>query len=838
MSDDLLNKKNIQPVEITDIMKKSYIDYAMSVIVSRALPDVRDGLKPVQRRILYAMNELGLVHNKPHRKSATIVGEVIGKYHPHGIDAIYLAMVHLAEKWSLRYTLVDGQGNFGSIDGDSPAAMRYTEARMHKLAEEMLCDIDKDTIDWDDNFDETKKEPSVLPAKLPNLLINGTVGVAVGMSTEMAPHNLKEVCDAIIAYIDNKDITVPEIMSILPGPDFPTGAIICGTRGIMEAYTTGKGRVLMRANAEIHEINNSRFQIIVTELPFMVNKAELIQHIAELVYNKKIEGISDIRDESDKSGLCIAIDLKREAVPQIVLNNLFKNTKLEYAFNINNVCLVNSKPMRLGIKDIIKYFYEHRHSVVVRRVRFELEQAKRRMHIIEGYIIALDNIDPIIALIKASEDNNVAIRKMAEKYNLDDIQAKSILEMKLQRLTGLERDKVKKEYDELVLTVKRLEEILANDTLVQNIIKDELIDIKVRYGDKRKTLIQKEEVNAMNFRDIIPDENVVITLSDRGYMKRTLLSEYRLQNRGGVGVQALVAKEDDYVKYISVSSTHKFLFVFTTKGFLYWKNVYDIPEGARNTKGKHINNIFPIVEGDKISCVLNVDNIKDEEYINTHYLLFCTRNGIIKKTILKSYVNVRSNGIKAIRITNDDELLDVKITDGNKEVILATYNGKVVRFDENCVKHVGRNSIGVKGIKVDKNNTHNDDDEDNSYKGAHDVDRVVGIIIVDKNEKDKTILVVSEKGYGKRSRVEGYRLTSRNAKGVITMHITPKTGKLVAVEDVESTDELMIIKNFGAAIRIQIKNIPVSGRNTQGVILVKLNKKEEYIKSIAKIENI
>ena len=826
MSDDLFNNKNIKPVDITDIMKKSYIDYSMSVIVSRAIPDVRDGLKPVQRRILYAMNELGLVHNKPHRKSATIVGEVIGKYHPHGIDAIYLSMVHLAQKWVLRYTLVDGQGNFGSMDGDDPAAMRYTEARMHKFAEEMLCDIDKNTIDWDDNFDETKKEPSVLPSKLPNLLVNGTTGIAVGMATNMAPHNIKEVCDVIIAYIDNKDISVEDIMTILPGPDFPTGAIICGTKGIVDAYTTGKGRILMRANAEISENDNAKYQIIITELPFMVNKALLIQRIAELVNEKKIEGIADIRDESDKNGLRIAVDLKRDAVPQIVLNNLFNNTDLQCAFNVNNVCLVHGRPMTLGIKDIIKNFYEHRHEVVVRRVRFELEQAKRRKHIIEGYIIALDNIDPIIILIKTSRDNNDAIEKMSKQYGLDELQAKSILEMKLQRLTGLEREKIKKEYDELVLTIKRLEDVLADDSLVRNIIKDELIDIKARYGDKRKTLIQKEEVNAMNFRDIIPDENVVITLSNQGYIKRTPLAEYRLQKRGGVGAQALVAKEDDYVKYISISSTHKFLFVFTIKGFLYWKNVYDIPEGAKNTKGRNIQNIFPIMHDDKIACVLNVENIRDSEYISTHYLLFCTRKGIIKKTLLKGYVNVRINWIKAIRINDYDELLDVKITDGNKEVILATYNGKVVRFDESDVSPIGRNSIGVKGVKIDN---------DSNIKNG---DKVVGIIILEKNEKNKKILVVSENGYGKRSKIEDYRLTNRNAKGVITMHITKKTGRLVAIVDVVDEDELMIVKNFGAAIRIKVKNIQVSSRNTQGVILIKLNKKEEYIKSIAKIENI
>ena len=812
-----LNKRII-PIEITDEMKKAYIDYSMSVIVSRAIPDVRDGLKPVQRRILYTMNELGLQHNKPHRKCVKTVGEVMGSYHPHGDSAIYMAMVHLAQKWALRYTLVDGQGNFGSIDGDDPAAMRYTEARMNRFAEEMLFDIDKDTIDWAPNFDETKKEPTVLPSKLPNLLINGTTGIAVGMATNMAPHNLKEICDGIIAYIDNTDITVQELMQYILGPDFPTGGIICGTKGIVDAYTTGRGRIIVRAKAEIEENEHGRNQIIVTEIPFTVNKALLIEKIAELVNDKKIEGIADIHDESDKQGLRISIDLKKDAVPQVVLNNLFANTAMQYPFNINNVCLVHGRPMTLGLKDLIKYFYEHRHEVVIRRTQFELKQAQARIHILNGYIIALDNIDPIIKLIKSSKDSSEAISKMKEMYSLDEIQAKSILEMKLQKLTGLERSKIQKEHDELVELIKRLEAILADDNLVKGIIKEELNDIKNRCGDKRKTVIQ-QEINNITVKDIIPDEEVVITLSNQGYIKRTLLSEYRLQNRGGVGAKASATKEEDFIKYLTISSTHKFLLAFTIKGELYWKNVYELPEGAKNTKGRAIQNIFPIGVNDKLACVLDVDNLTDEEYLKNHYVLFCTKRGIIKKTLLEEYSNVRSNGIHAIKIDEGDELLDVKITDGTQEIIIATRKGKAIRFNETKVNPVGRIARGVRGISIGENN------------------EVVGAVVINQNDKNKTLLVVSELGFGKRSDIEDYRITNRGGVGVKTINITKKTGELVAIEEVEEKDELMIINASGVAIRIRVEDINISGRNTQGVTLIKVSN-GEYIKNIAKIKNI
>ena len=812
-----LNKRII-PIEITDEMKKAYIDYSMSVIVSRAIPDVRDGLKPVQRRILYTMNELGLQHNKPHRKCVKTVGEVMGSYHPHGDSAIYMAMVHLAQKWSLRYTLVDGQGNFGSIDGDDPAAMRYTEARMNRFAEEMLFDIDKDTIDWAPNFDETKKEPTVLPSKLPNLLINGTTGIAVGMATNMAPHNLKEICDGIIAYIDNTDITVQELMQYILGPDFPTGGIICGTKGIVDAYTTGRGRIIVRAKAEIEENEHGRNQIIVTEIPFTVNKALLIEKIAELVNDKKIEGIADIHDESDKQGLRISIDLKKDAVPQVVLNNLFANTAMQYPFNINNVCLVHGRPMTLGLKDLIKYFYEHRHEVVIRRTQFELKQAQARIHILNGYIIALDNIDPIIKLIKSSKDSSEAISKMKEGYNLDEIQAKSILEMKLQKLTGLERSKIQKEHDELVELIKRLEAILADDNLVKGIIKEELNDIKNRCGDKRKTAIQ-QEINNITVKDIIPDEEVVITLSNQGYIKRTLLSEYRLQNRGGVGAKASATKEEDFIKYLTISSTHKFLLAFTIKGELYWKNVYELPEGAKNTKGRAIQNIFPIGVNDKLACVLDVDNLTDEEYLNNHYVFFCTKRGTIKKTLLKEYSNVRSNGIHAIKIDEGDELLDVKITDGTQEIIIATRKGKAIRFNETKVNPVGRIARGVRGISIGEKN------------------EVVGAVVINQNDKNKTLLVVSELGFGKRSDIEDYRITNRGGVGVKTINITKKTGELVAIEEVEQKDELMIINASGVAIRIRVEDINISGRNTQGVTLIKVPN-GECIKNIAKIKNI
>ncbi|MBQ2350060.1 MAG: DNA gyrase subunit A [Cytophagales bacterium] len=815
--------KRVLPIDLTSEMRKAYIDYAMSVIVSRAIPDVRDGLKPVQRRILFTMNELSLLHNKPHCKCVKTVGEVMGSYHPHGNEAIYMAMVHLGQKWNLRYTLVDGQGNFGSVDGDEPAAMRYTEARMSRLSEEMLFDIDKETVDWIPNFDETKEEPVVLPSKIPNLLVNGTSGIAVGMATNMAPHNLKEVCDGVMAYIDNRDITVTELMQYILAPDFPTGGIICGTKGIVEAYTTGKGKVVVRGKTEIVDNEHGKSQIIISEIPFLVNKALLIERIADLINEKKIDGISDIRDESDKQGLRIVVDIKRDAVAQVVLNNLFANTALQSAFNINNVCLVNGRPMTLGLKDLIKYFYEHRHTVVLRRTVFELKQAKARVHVLEGYIIALDNIDPIIQLIKSSPTSAVAIDNLRREYGLDETQGKSILEMKLQKLTGLEREKILKEHAELVERIKHLEAILSDDVLVKGIIKDELEDIKNRFGDIRRTQIRHEMTN-ISVKDVISDEEVVISLSQQGYLKRTLLSDYKLQNRGGVGAKGSAIKEDDFIKYITVSSTHKFLLVFTVRGNMFWEHVYNLPVGTKNSKGRAIQNIFPISPEDKISCVLAVDNLKDEDYVSSHYLIFATKKGLIKKTILKDYCNVRYNGIRAIEIRGDDELLKVSVTDGTNEIILATKDGKAIRFNENTIRPSGRITMGVRGVVVRSNNIKNKNE-------------VVGMVTLDLKNKDKTLLVVSEYGSGKRSNIEDYRVTSRGCVGVKTIDITSKTGELVAIEDVTDEDELILINNAGIAIRIAVKDIRVIGRITQGVILKK-TAEGEVIMSIAKIKTV
>lgn len=817
MQEDFVEK--IVGVDYATTMEQSYLDYAMSVIVSRAIPDVRDGLKPVQRRILYAMNDLGFTHNKPHFKSAKTVGEVLASYHPHGNEAIYMAMVHMAQRWALRYMLIDGQGNFGSIDGDGPAAMRYTESRMSSIASEMLADIDKETINWTLNFDETLKEPTVLPAKLPNLLVNGTSGIAVGMATNMAPHNLCEICDGIIAYIDNNDITVDELMRFIPAPDFPTGAIICGTSGIVDAYNTGRGRVVIRSKTEIEEDDDGKARIVVTEIPFMVNKSAVVEKIAELTAAGRINGISDIRDETNKKGIRIVIDLKKDAIPQVVLNNLFANTELQSTFNINNVCLVKGRPMTLGLKDLIKNFYEHRHDVIVRKTQHELKQTKERIHILEGYIIALNNIDEIIKLIKTSSNSAEAMERLYKNFGIDEIQAKAILDMRLQKLTGLEREKVESEHKELNELAIKLEGILKSDDLIREIIKDELTNLKERYGDKRRTQIE-EEINSLTIKDITPDEDVVITLSHQGYIKRTLLSDYKLQNRGGVGSKGSGIKDNDYIEYVTVSSTHKFLLAFTIKGELYWKNVYELPKGEKGSKGRAIQNIFPINPDDKLACVLNVGNLKDEEYISSHYLVFCTKRGIVKKTLLKGYSNVRSKGIHGISINDGDELLDVKITDGKQEIILATRQGKAVRFNESNVRTVGRNAIGVMGIKLSNNN------------------EVVGIVALDSSEaKTKTLLVVSENGFGKRSRLDEYRTTKRNCAGVKTIKITEKTGNLIAIESVNNTDELLLINNLGIAIRISVNSIQTSSRDTQGVILKSLHGNEK-IKSIAKIVDI
>ena len=819
MPGDFVEK--IVGVDYAATMEQSYLDYAMSVIVSRAIPDVRDGLKPVQRRILYAMNDLGFTHSKPHFKSAKTVGEVMASYHPHGNEAIYMAMVHMAQKWALRYTLIDGQGNFGSIDGDGPAAMRYTESRMSSIASEMLADIDKETINWTLNFDETLKEPTVLPSKLPNLLVNGTSGIAVGMATNMAPHNLCEICDGIIAYIDNNDITVEELMRFIPAPDFPTGAIICGTSGIVEAYNTGRGRVVIRSKTEIEEDDaDGKARIVVTEIPFMVNKSAVVEKIAELTAEGRINGISDIRDETNKEGIRIVIDLKKDAIPQVVLNNLFANTELQSTFNINNVCLVKGRPMTLGLKDLIKNFYEHRHEIIIRRTQHDLRQAKERIHILEGYIIALNNIDAIINLIKTSANSAEAMERLYNNFGIDDIQAKAILDMRLQKLTGLEREKVENEHRELNELAIKLEEILRSDDLVKSIIKDELTNLKERYGDERRTQIE-EEINSLTIKDITPDEDVVITLSHQGYIKRTLLSDYKLQNRGGVGSKGSGIKDNDYIEYLTVSSTHKFLLAFTIKGELYWKNVYELPKGEKGSKGRAIQNVFPIRPDDKLACVLDGWDLKDKEYINNHYIIFCTKKGFVKKTSLREYSNPRSSGIHGIKIKDGDELLDVKITDGTQEIILATRQGKAVRFYEDSVNATGRNTTGVKGIRIKG--------EDNE---------VVGMVTIDSSEaKTKTLLVVSEAGYGKRTLLGEYNRTKRGCIGVKTMNITKKTGKLIAIESVNNTDELLLINNLGIAIRISVNSIQTSSRNTQGVILKSLHANEK-IKSIAKIVDI
>lgn len=819
MPGDFVEK--IVGVDYAATMEQSYLDYAMSVIVSRAIPDVRDGLKPVQRRILYAMNDLGFTHSKQHFKSAKTVGEVMASYHPHGNEAIYMAMVHMAQKWALRYTLIDGQGNFGSIDGDGPAAMRYTESRMSSIASEMLADIDKETINWTLNFDETLKEPTVLPSKLPNLLVNGTSGIAVGMATNMAPHNLCEICDGIIAYIDNNDITVEELMRFIPAPDFPTGAIICGTSGIVEAYNTGRGRVVIRSKTEIEEDDaDGKARIVVTEIPFMVNKSAVVEKIAELTAEGRINGISDIRDETNKEGIRIVIDLKKDAIPQVVLNNLFANTELQSTFNINNVCLVNGRPMTLGLKDLIKNFYEHRHEIIIRRTQHDLRQTKERIHILEGYIIALNNIDAIIKLIKTSANSAEAMERLYNNFGIDDIQAKAILDMRLQKLTGLEREKVENEHRELNELAIKLEGILRSDDLVKSIIKDELTNLKERYGDERRTQIE-EEINSLTIKDITPDEDVVITLSHQGYIKRTLLSDYKLQNRGGVGSKGSGIKDNDYIEYLTVSSTHKFLLAFTIKGELYWKNVYELPKGEKGSKGRAIQNVFPIRPDDKLACVLDGWDLKDEEYINNHYIIFCTKKGFVKKTSVREYSNPRSSGIHGIKIKDGDELLDVKITDGTQEIILATRQGKAVRFYEGSVNATGRNTTGVKGIRIKG--------EDNE---------VVGMVTIDSSEsKTKTLLVVSEGGYGKRTLFGEYNRTKRGCIGVKTIKITKKTGKLIAIESVNNTDELLLINNLGIAIRISVNSIQTSSRDTQGVILKSLHDSEK-IKSIAKIVDI
>jgi len=807
--------ENILKVNIEQQMQESYIDYSMSVIVSRALPDVRDGLKPVHRRVLYGMYELGNLSNKPYKKSARIVGEVLGKYHPHGDSSVYEAMVRMAQYWSLRYPLIDGQGNFGSIDGDPPAAMRYTEARLNRLAEEMLADIDKNTVDFRNNFDDTLQEPVVLPAKVPFLLINGASGIAVGMATNMAPHNLKEVVNATIAYIDNKNITPEEIIKYIIAPDFPTGGIIYGYEGVKEAFLTGKGKIVVRAKATI-EVENNTESIIISEIPYQVNKSELIKKIADLVNEKKIDGISNIADESDRNGMRIVIDIKRDANANVVLNSLYKHTALQSSFNVNNICLVNGKPKQLNIVELIKYYVEHRHQVVIRRTEYELKQAEQRAHILEGLLIALDHIDEVISLIRNSETVEKAKEGLIEQFKLTEEQAKAILAMRLQTLTGLEREKLQSEYNELQETIKRLKEILENESIRMQIIKDELISLKEKYGDERRTSIEyaAEEFNP---EDFYANDDVVITISHLGYVKRTLLSEYKLQNRGGIGSKASDVREEDYIEHVYVAKMHNTLLLFSEKGRCYWLKVYEIPEGSKTSRGRAIQNILNIEQGDKIKAYVHVQKLDDPEYIKSHFIVLCTKKGIIKKTTLEAYSRPRSNGIIAININEGDELIEAKLTNGNHHIVIANRGGRAVRFHENKVRPMGRNAAGVKGITL----------VDPVHGGA------VGMVCVENESED--ILVVSENGYGKRSKISEYPITNRGGKGVKTMNITEKTGKLFALKGVIETDHLMIITKTGIAIRLAVKDLRLMGRSTQGVRLINLKDGDE-IASITYIE--
>lgn len=811
------DKETIIPINIEDEMRGAYIDYSMSVIISRALPDVRDGLKPVHRRVLYGMLDLGVNWNKPYKKSARIVGEVLGKYHPHGDSSVYDTMVRMAQEWSLRYPLVDGQGNFGSIDGDSPAAMRYTEARLKRIAEEMLADINKDTVDFQLNFDDSLKEPTVLPGKLPCLLVNGSSGIAVGMATNMAPHNLTEVVNGTIAYIENNDITVEELMQHVTAPDFPTGGTIYGYTGVKSAFETGRGRIVLRAKADIEVTKTGREQIIVNEIPYMVNKASMIEKTAALVNEKRIEGISDIRDESDRSGLRIVYELKKDAIGNVVLNNLFKYTQLQSSFGVNNVALVKGRPYTLNLKDLIKNYVDHRHEVVVRRTQYELNEAEKRAHILEGYLIALDNLDEVINLIRSSRDPEIAKNGLMEKFGLSEIQAKAILEMRLQRLTGLERDKIKKEYEEIMELIAKLKEILAREDLRMGIIKDELTELRDRYGDERRTDIV-HSAEDFTTEDMIPNEEMLITISHQGYIKRTLLSEYRTQGRGGVGSRGAATKEDDFTEYLFTGMTHNYLLIFTEFGKVFWKKVWELPEGSKTSKGRPVQNLINIEPGDKIRAVINVEDLKDEDYINNHFVVMCTESGTIKKTSLEAYSRPRTNGINAITINEGDRLLEVKFTNGDNHIIIGKRSGKVVHFHESDVRAMGRTAAGVRGV---------------SLEGADD--KVIGMVCVAR--EDANLLVVSEKGYGKRSPIDDYRITKRGGKGVKTINITEKTGNLVAIKEVIDTDDLMIINKSGITIRIHVADLRVMGRATQGVKLIRLQE-TDAISSVEKIEQI
>ena len=815
----MVDQDRIIKINIEEEMKSAYIDYSMSVIVSRALPDVRDGFKPVHRRILFGMNELGNTSNKPYKKSARIVGEVLGKYHPHGDSSVYYAMVRMAQSWSMRYTLVDGQGNFGSMDNDSPAAMRYTEARLSKLAEEMLRDIDKDTVDFQLNFDDTLKEPTVLPTRIPNLLVNGASGIAVGMATNMPPHNMSEVLDASMAYIDARgDIDVAGLMQYVKAPDFPTGATIYGYAGVKEAFETGRGRIVLRGKAEIEQDTNHE-KIVITEIPYQVIKSDLIKSIADLVNEKRLEGISNISDESSsRGGLRIVIDVKRDANSSVVLNKLYKMTALQSSFSVNNIALVNGRPRQLNLKDLIKAFVDHRHDVVIRRTRFDLAKAQERAHILEGYLIALDNIDEVIAIIKSSKNRNEAISSLMNRFALSDKQATAIVDMRLSQLTGLEQDKIRAEYEEIEKTIAYLTEILENNDLCMKVIKDELQEIKDKYGDERKTdiIYASEELNP---EDFYADDEMIITISHMGYIKRTPLSEFRAQARGGVGAKGSETRDEDFVEYIYPASMHATLLFFTAKGKCYWLKVYEIPEGAKNAKGRAIQNLLNIDADDKIQAFIRVKKLTtDTEFINSHYLLFCTKRGVIKKTLLEAYSRPRQNGVNAITLREDDGLIQVCMTNGNNEVLIANRNGRAIRFHESAVREMGRTAAGVRGMTLDEDPN----------------DEVVGMICVKDKEKE-TVLVVSEQGYGKRTNIEDYRITNRGGKGVKTINITEKTGKLVALMNVTDENVLMIINKSGITIRMNVSDLSVIGRATQGVRLINLEKRNDEIASVCKV---
>lgn len=810
------------PINIEEEMKSAYIDYSMSVIVSRALPDVRDGLKPVHRRVLFGMYELGVLSNRAHKKSARIVGEVLGKYHPHGDTSVYDAMVRMAQEWSLRYLLVDGQGNFGSVDGDSPAAMRYTEVRMKKIAEEILADIDKETVDFQLNFDDTLEEPKVMPTRVPTLLVNGASGIAVGMATNMAPHNLTEVIDGTLAYIDNHDIEIDQLINYIKAPDFPTGGIIYGYEGVREAFKTGRGRIVIRAKANFEEING-RESIIVTEIPYQVNKADMIKRTADLVNEKKIEGISNIRDESDRNGMRIVYELKRDAVPNVVLNTLYKFTQLQSSFSVNNIALVNGRPELLNLKDMIHHFVEHRHDVVVRRTRFELRKAEERAHILEGLIIASDNIDEVIALIRSSKDGEEARTKLIERFSLSEIQARAIVEMRLRQLTGLEQDKLRAEYEEIMKLIAYLRDLLANKELRMTLIKEELVEIRDKYGDERRSIIEYAGGD-VSIEDLIADEQVVITISHAGYIKRTPLSEYKTQNRGGVGQKSAGTRDQDFLEHMYVATNHQYMLFFTQKGKCFWMRVYEIPEGSKTSKGRAIQNLINIENDDKVKAFICTQDLKDEEYINSHYVIMATKQGQVKKTPLEQYSRPRQNGINAITIREDDELLGAKLTTGNSQVLLAVKSGKLVRFEEEKTRPMGRTASGVRGITL-----------------ADEKDEVIGMVAIDKNDVNESqILVVTEKGYGKRTKLvdedgeDVYRITNRGGKGVKTLNITDKTGMLIAINIVTDEDDLMIINKSGLTIRMRVSDLRVMGRATQGVRLINI-KGNDSIAAVAKV---